>query len=63
VRPFAQSTASHSPSSDDRATVARCSAFGAATCLSAAPTVRPLVRVVCSCSEYTHSLHEFAYTP
>lgn len=63
AHPFAQSTASHSPSSDGRATVVRCSVFPAAANFSAAPTVRQLVHVVCSCFEYTHSLHEFAYTP
>lgn len=63
ARPFALSTASRSPSSGGRATVALCLASGAAASLSAAPTVRPLVHVVCSCFEYTHSLHEFAYTP
>ncbi len=60
---YAQPTASHSPSSDGHALGGLCSVFGVAASLSAAPIVRLLVRVVCSCFEYTHSLHEFAYTP
>lgn len=63
AHPFAQSTASHSPSSDGRAQVVRCSVFPAVASFSAAPTVRRLVHVVCPCSEYTRSLHEFAYRP